>query len=169
VKYSGSEAMFDYDNMVDLIIENAKKLFFPEEWINLDLKFSKFEIFTLMYLDKRKEMTMSDLIEYLHSPMSTATGIADRLVKKGYILRDRSESDRRIVILKITEEGSRLIKDFKDIIAEYLNMVLDDLTDEEKKFLIHIILKIVKNLQAKLNPQTSIEQGKTTIKNIEIE
>jgi MarR family transcriptional regulator, organic hydroperoxide resistance regulator len=169
VKYSEGEAVFDYENVVDLIIENAKKLFFPEEWINLDLKFSKFEMFTMMYLDKRNEMTMSELVEYLNSPMSTATGIADRLVKKGYILRDRSESDRRIVILRLTEEGSRLIKNFKDMIAEYLNMILDDLTDEEKKFLVHIILKIVKNMQAKLNSQTSLGQDKTTIKNIEIE
>lgn len=161
--------MFDYDNIVDLIIDNAKKLFFPEEWIKLDLKFSKFELFTMVYLDKRNEMTMSELVDYLNSPMSTATGIADRLVKKGYILRDRSESDRRIVILKLTEEGSQLIKNLKEMIAANLNMILDDLTEEEKRLLFQILFKILKSLQTKFNSQTSNEEGRNTIKNIEIE
>lgn len=169
MKYSEGEAVIDYENMVDYIIENAKKLFFPEEWIKFDLKFSKFEIFTMMYLDKRNEMTMSELVEYLNSPMSTATGIADRLVRKGYILRDRSESDRRIVILKLSEEGSRLIKNLKEMIAENLNFILDDLTEEEKRFLLQIIFKILKNLQTKFNSQTSNKEDKNNIKIIDIE
>lgn len=161
--------MFDLDNIVDILIENVKKVFFPEEWIELDLKFSKSEIFTMLFLDKRKEVTMTELVEYINSPMSTATGIVDRLVKSGYIKRDRSETDRRIVILTLTEEGSKLIKRLKDMIYGYLSMVVDDLTEEEKKFMTDIVFKIMNNLQKKLSNEAPSGHSKESIKKIDIE
>ena len=168
-KYLEDEAMFDFDNIVDLFIENTKKLFFPEEWIELDLRFSKSELFSMFFLDKRKEVSMTELVEYINTPMSTATGIVDRLVKNGYIKRDRSETDRRIVILRLTDEGSQLIKRLKDLIYGYLNMILDDLTEEEKQFMTRIILKIMDSLQNKLNTKIPGGQNENNLKKIDIE
>lgn len=161
--------MLDFDNIVDLFIENTKKLFFPEEWIALDLKFSKFELFSMLFLDKRKEITMTELVEYINTPMSTATGIIDRLVKNGYIKRDRSEADRRIVILRLTEEGSQLMKRLKDLIYEYLNMIVDDLTEDEKQFMTRIVLKIMNNLQKKLDTKEPSNKNEDSLKKIDIE
>ncbi|HCJ57773.1 MAG TPA: TrmB family transcriptional regulator [Clostridiaceae bacterium] len=160
--------MFDLEDIVDLLIVNLKKLFFPEEWIELDLKFSKFEIFAMLLLYKSSEVTMTELVEYINVPMSTATGIVDRLVKKGYIARERSEADRRIVVLKLTEEGSNLVKNLKDLICKYLNMILQDLTEEEKQSMAHIAMKIMNKLQKGLSFNDSAEQ-KNDIKKISIE
>ncbi|MBL4934488.1 MarR family transcriptional regulator [Clostridium sp. YIM B02515] len=160
--------MFDLDNIVDMLIDNSKKLFFPSEWINLDIKFSKIEIFTLLFLDKNKEATMTELVEYINSPMSTATGIIDRLVRNGYIDRGRSETDRRIVVLKLTDAGSELITNFKNLISSYLKMVIDELTEEEQQFLINIVFKIINKLQSQIS-DTKDDNNKTTIKKINIE
>ena len=161
--------MFDFDNIVNLVIENIKKLFFPEEWIELDLKFSKSELFSMLYIDKRKEVTMSELVEYINTPMSTATGIIDRLVKNGYVKRERSETDRRIVVLRLTEEGLRFIKELKDMIYEYLGMAIKDLTEEEKQFMARIVLKILNNLQNRADSKTHDGQKEDAIKAIDIE
>ena len=37
--------MFDLNEISDMLFENLKKVFFPEEWLRLDMKFSKSEIF----------------------------------------------------------------------------------------------------------------------------
>ncbi len=161
--------MLDFDNIMDVLIENIKTLFFPEKWIELDLKFSKSEIFTMLYLDKRKESTMTELVEYINTPMSTATGIVDRLVKNGYVFRDRSEEDRRIVILRLTEEGSQLITSLKDLLSRYLSMIIDDLTEEEKQFMTKIALKIMNNLQTKLYSKTNCNKEQDNIRKIDIE
>lgn len=160
--------MFDLDNIVDMLIDNSKKLFFPNEWINLDIKFSKIEIFTMIFLDKNKEATMTELVEYINSPMSTATGIIDRLVRNGYIDRGRSETDRRIVVLKLTDAGSQLVMNFKNLLSSYLRMVVDELTEEEQKFLINIVFKIINKLQSQIS-DTKDDNNKTTIKKINIE
>lgn len=161
--------MFDLDSIMDLFIDNIKKLFFPEEWIKLDLKFSKSEIFTMFFLDKKKEVTMTELVEYINSPMSTATGIVDRLVKNGYVKRDRSDTDRRIVVLSLTEEGSQFIKNLKNLISEYINMVLEDLTEEEKQFMLGIVFKMLNKLQNQWNTNKPDEQNRDALKKINIE
>ena len=161
--------MFDLDSIIDLLIENIKKIFSFEEWVELDLKFSKSEIFTMLFLDKKKELTMTELVEYINSPMSTATGIADRLVRSGCIIRERSDTDRRVVILKLTEKGSMLIERMKDMIQGYISMAVENLTEEEIQSLTNIIFKILNNLQKKLNAEIPGDRSIDSIKKINIE
>ncbi|UOQ44992.1 MarR family transcriptional regulator [Halobacillus salinarum] len=161
--------MTDFDNLEDLFFNHIEKLFFPEEWLKLDLKFSKSEILTMLYLYKRKEITMREIVEYLNSPMSTATGIADRLVKNGFIHRCRSEHDRRIVILKLSEKGTGLVKEIMNMVSSYVNVVLDNLTEEEKQFLTQIVLKIISSVQKKLSEDHVQPEDNHSIKKIEIE
>ncbi|HYE83393.1 MAG TPA: MarR family transcriptional regulator [Clostridia bacterium] len=161
--------MFGTDDIMDIILENIKKLFYPGDWMELDLKFSKSELFTMLYLDRRKETTMTELVEYINSPMSTATGIVDRLVKSGYIIRGRSETDRRIVVLTLTEEGKKLIEKLKSMMLGYINMAIDDLTEEETQFLTNIIFRIMNNLQKKLSAKVPGEKDEAVIKKIDIE
>jgi DNA-binding MarR family transcriptional regulator len=161
--------MDDFNNISDLLFDNLKKVFFPEEWLNLDLKFSKSEIFAMFLIDKRKEITMTELAEYIHSPMSTATGIVDRLVEGGYINRERSGSDRRIVTLGLTEAGSQLISSLKNLISEYVSLIMEDLTQGEKQVLTNVVLKIMNNLKTKFNQKLPDEHNDNTIRKIDIE
>jgi DNA-binding MarR family transcriptional regulator len=45
---------------------------------------------------------------YLHP--STISGVVDRLEKKGYLVRDRGQEDRRVVMVQLTPKGKRLIR-----------------------------------------------------------
>jgi len=45
---------------------------------------------------------------YLHP--STITAAVDRLEKKGYVLRNRIERDRRVISVQLTPKGNRLAK-----------------------------------------------------------
>lgn len=139
--------MDNYENMSDLFLNLLKKYIFPDDSIKLDLKFSKSEFFTMMLIDKKVEITMTELSEYINSPLNTATGIVDRLVKSGYIKRDRSETDRRVVLIQFTEKGSDEVKKVKELISKYFNIILKDLTAKEKMFLFSILLKVMNNLQ----------------------
>jgi DNA-binding MarR family transcriptional regulator len=160
--------MADFNDLSEFLFENIKKVFFPEEWLDIDLKFSKSELFAMLIIDKRKEITMTELAEYIHSPMSTATGIIDRLVKGGYIRRDRSESDRRIVVLHLDEKGNNMITELKNVMSKYSNAIIEDLTQDEKQFLTEIIFKVVNRLKTKFT-DVSKEKEIGSIKKIEIE
>lgn len=67
---------------LDLLLDNAKKLFYPEEWVSLDLTLSKTEVFCLLWMERNTDITMTKIADLLDIPMSTTTGVVNRLVKR---------------------------------------------------------------------------------------
>lgn len=141
--------LVQYEDFLDFLLNHARKLFSPEEWISIDLSLSKTEIFCLLWMSKNHEVIMSDIAGFLDIPMSTTTGVVNRLVKKGYLERYRSETDRRIVVITLTEEGHQLVKEVRAAAAHYFKLVTEMLTEEEKVFLLQIFKKIVKQIADK--------------------
>ncbi|HPD00745.1 MAG TPA: MarR family transcriptional regulator [Acetivibrio sp.] len=159
----------DYTEILNYFIDNIKKLFYPEEWLNLDLSFSKSEIFVILVVDRQGEITMSKIADYINSPMSTATGIVDRLVKKGYLKRERSESDRRVVAIKLTDEGKSLIDEFKKTAFKYIKLIYDSLTDEERVLVMKIFTRIVDIISSNESAEDSEDEDQNKLKKIDIE
>ena len=153
------------DQIIELLFENIGCFFLPESWLQLDLKFSKSELLSLLIIDRRGELTMTELSDYIGSPMSTANGVVERLIKKGCVHRGRSDSDRRIVVLRLTEEGARFIAGIKELISGYLKAALEALSSEEIETLLGIVMKIVRGLQSRPGP----EQAAAPLKRIAIE
>ena len=54
------------------------------------------------------------------------------LVKKGYVSRERSEEDRRMVIIKLTEKGLRAYERHKIFHEKMVDAALQSLADDEK-------------------------------------
>jgi len=62
----------------------------------------------LMLLRFNGPLTMSRLAEMLDVSVASATGIVDRMEKKGVIERRRSDEDRRVVQVYVTEKGEQV-------------------------------------------------------------
>ena len=86
---------------------------------------------------------MSQIAAYVNVSMSTATGIVDRLVKNGFLERNRTETDRRIVMISLTKKAEKLIEEIKTTASRYISLVSDALTEEERTFMYSIFMKIV--------------------------
>lgn len=53
-------------------------------------------------------VALTDIAEHMYSDLSTINGIVNRLEKQGFVKRERSTSDRRVVLVKLTETGRNL-------------------------------------------------------------
>ncbi|MEW6540421.1 MAG: MarR family transcriptional regulator [Bacillota bacterium] len=62
-------------------------------------------------LKKHGRMTVSELAESLGVSLSAVTVTADKLCRSGIMRRERSEQDRRVVWLALTEDGYRVVSD----------------------------------------------------------
>ena len=87
----------------------------------------------LQLLEKRDEVTVGDVAEYLHISPNTASGNVKRLVKGGFIKKESSLEDERKVILHLTQSGKTtvLINTYYD--EDKLARVSESLTEEEKQ------------------------------------
>ncbi|AET68319.1 transcriptional regulator [Desulfosporosinus orientis DSM 765] len=137
------------EKVLDFVLDNLKKVFFPEEWIQLDLSVSKTELLAMLIVDRHGEVIMSQISDYLNAPLSTTTGLVNRLVKCGYLQRERSDEDRRIVTIQLTDKGKTMMRELKATLESYLERINTLLSAEERQVLFKIIMKIVNELSRK--------------------
>lgn len=94
-------------------------------------------------LDELGDMSLSDLSDRIRAQNSTVTGIVDRMEREGLVDRKRSNEDRRVVHIRLTEKGQRLARSlnfepFKLFRAAFENAV----THEELRTLLALLDKI---------------------------
>jgi len=120
------------------------------------LEISREEIRALVILDSGQRMMMSNLAESLAVPLSTATHTVDRLVAKGLVLRNRSEEDRRVVQVEMSEYGRKLQESFRDKRKLMARSWLEPLSSGEREVFLELMSKITR--LAKPVPEEAVAQ-----------
>jgi DNA-binding MarR family transcriptional regulator len=157
------------ENFIDNFIDQVKFFYYPDQWNDFFIDYSKNEIFTLFFLYKNKETNVSQIAEYINAPLNTITGVVNRLVKKGVAQRIRSAEDRRIVLLTLTEQGKELVDQEKKLLLKYMSKLNEVLTEEEKKVLMSIFNKVQQVFLSKNTEEDTEKETKPKIRRIEIE
>lgn len=101
------------------------------------------EFAVLQTLFIQSPLMASEIANELKVSSSHITAVTDRLVGKNYIQRVRSDSDRRIVYLEITEDGREIARKMDNIKNNYLEKKFAALTDEDIKRMIDSSIKLL--------------------------
>jgi len=70
-----------------------------------ELAFVPADIQTMRFVSTHAGCKLSDLADHLGVVPTTASSIVDRLVDRGFVRRDRPETNRRAIALALTDEG----------------------------------------------------------------
>lgn len=89
----------------------------------------------------------SAMAELLRITSGAVTGIADRLIEHGYIERTRSEEDRRIVYLEITEEGRKLVGFILEMREHIMFKLYNGFEVEEMEIATNMFQRMSRNLE----------------------
>ena len=81
------------------------------------------QLHILYTLQGSGEMPMSRLAEVLHVSLSSATGLIDRIEERGFVERTRVPEDRRIVLIRVTDAGRRMLEEVDAISSDLLRSV----------------------------------------------
>jgi DNA-binding MarR family transcriptional regulator len=93
----------------------------------LRLGISMAQLHILYTLQRTGEMPMSRLADILNVSLSNATGLIDRIEERGFVERTRVAEDRRIVLIRVTESGSRALEEIDALNEDLLRSVLGSL------------------------------------------
>ena len=94
--------------------------------LNSEFHITTPQMICLYELLRNNGMTLSGLAKTVSLNISTVNGIVDRLETKGLLSRQRSDVDRRKVLLHITDAG-------RQITREAPSLLQDKLSDELRK------------------------------------
>ena len=94
----------------------------------------------------RGELTLKELEKQLQVAQSTAAGIISRMEQKGFVASFSSGNDRRIKILRITEEGRRCFAESQIHATESEAQLLAVLSEQEQDTLRRLLEKVSESL-----------------------
>ncbi len=104
------------------------------------------ELNAISFIGREGPCIMRSIAEHMQLAVSTITTIVDKLVNKGLVIRERSEEDRRIVKVSLTEQGEMVYKADLDIHLELSQAMLSTLNEDEQEILIVLLRKISRKL-----------------------
>lgn len=105
-----------------------------------DITTNDMHIIDIIGINEKKNM--SSVAKALSVTMGTLTIAINNLVKKGYVNRERSEKDRRIVYVELSKKGIEAYNKHQEFHMNMVNSMLDTLNEDEADSLIRGLQKI---------------------------
>ena len=101
------------------------------------------QLMCLMAVVEKDSDTAIDIAARIHISPSTLVGVLDRLESKGFIARERSQEDRREVLVTATSAGREFAAHTPFPLQHSLHRALRQLSEEERKELANWMERLV--------------------------
>lgn len=155
----------DIFEMMIRYVDEVKELLSSEIWENIFLNCSKNEILIFWLLYLKKEVNMTEIAEYIHVPLNTATGMIGRLEKNGLVERTRSAEDKRVVLIRFSTKGSRQFQKLMGELLRYGGKIFSEMTEEE----VQLFFKMIEKAKRVLKEERKKEEPQKKVRKIVIE
>jgi DNA-binding MarR family transcriptional regulator len=108
------------------------------------------QITAVKLLEGFGDLSLSELSERMSAKNSTITGLVDRMERDGLVLRERSDKDRRVVLIRLTDEGRKLAEEVPVASMEIFANALRSLTRDERNQLRGLLRTLTDRVRAEV-------------------
>lgn len=107
-----------------------------DEFFSTISKFTLAQITVLNTIGEHQPCTMTEIAKQAKLAMSTITSVLNKLVKINYVIRYRSDADRRIVLAKLTPQGNQIVFKQLELLHNSCRELLQSLQPDEQSNLL---------------------------------
>ena len=100
------------------------------------------EVHTIEAIGMYQTKSMSEVAKNLQITVGTLTVAINNLVKKGYVERFRCQSDKRVVLIKLTKKGKLLYRVHEQFHKNVVKATISGLTKQEREVLCQTLIKL---------------------------
>lgn len=100
------------------------------------------QVTAIKVLESFGELSLTDLSARMSATNSTVTGIADRMERDGLVERVRSETDRRVIRIRLTDKGRELASQIPIASMALFADALRSLDEKDRRDLTRILRKL---------------------------
>ena len=139
--------MNQYEAINDVLVNLFNEILDLEERALITPEYKNISVNDMHIMDAvgiREQKNMSTVARALNVTVGTLTIAVNNLVKKGYIQRVRSEEDRRVVLISLTEKGEKAFCHHRDFHEKMVLAILKGLNVEETEALTRALTKLQK-------------------------
>ena len=141
-----------YEIINKLLVDTFNDVMYIEEQalkIGMFSDVSITEVHTIEAVTMYKKKTMSELAKCLNITVGTLTVAINNLVKKGYVERFKSETDKRVVYVGLTKRGRLLYRVHDKFHKDMVKATIDGLSKQEEDILANALIRLDKFLKEK--------------------
>lgn len=134
----------------ELLVELFNHILYLEEKNLQDqgITLSMSEVHILENIEKSSTKTMSDVARLNLVTQGTLTVAIHRLVEKGYVIRQKDETDKRIVRLSLPSSAIEILSAHALFHEKMIDHCIDDLHVDEDQMLITSLSKVMNYFKA---------------------
>ncbi len=105
------------------------------------------------------DLSLSSLSERIKAQNSTVTGIIDRMEREDLVRRERSDADRRIVLIRLTDKGQALAQEIHVEPMEIFRRALQSLPKKDVEELFRVLDLVQQRVRDILGPNGKEEEA----------
>lgn len=125
-------------NLFNSVMETEEKAIITEQF--KDITNNDMHIIDAIGIEEPR--SMSAIAKLLDVTVGTLTTNMNSLENKGYIVRERSKTDKRVVFVLLTEKGKKAFFHHRDFHKKMIKSIVKDLDEEEMKVLIRCMYNL---------------------------
>ena len=103
------------------------------------MKITLAQIAVLEILVREGALRMTDLARLINVTTAAMTGMVERLVRDGYVVRTSDDGDRRIIKVRATAKGGRIVKEITERKKNMLGKIFGVISQAEREEYIRIL------------------------------
>lgn len=130
-------------------LQKDLRTFFEEH----ELTHRQYNVLRILYVRGKNGLSCQTIRERLVTNVSDISRLIDRMVDKNLVRRERSEKDRRVVLIHLTDGGKTLCQTVDDQLVKKHKNQFDHLPQSEIEQLNELLLKVIDR------PDTNDERG----------
>lgn len=109
---------------------------------------SQVAVLIFLHTQERAQATIKDIQRFLNVSQPTATGLVRRLEKKGFVRVFEDPQDRRVRIVRLTNETSSVYESIQSLMRETEAMLMQGFSAQERDQVYALLNRIYQNTQA---------------------
>ena len=103
-------------------------------------------ILTALY-ESDKKLTMKEIAQKIGKDKSTVTPLVNKLIRLGYIEKEKSITDKRVTYISLTSKARDIEDRFNFISSQVKETAYKDFTKEEKEEFLRLLRKLNSNFK----------------------
>lgn len=135
------------NEIVEMMFKVSRLMKDKMSYKNKLIHLSILQIQTLVYLNKNKKVSMSDIAGYFSIELPSATSLLNKLYDQKLVERHADEEDRRLVMITLTNDGKILLKQAMCERKKTMEKILLYLSEKERSNLLAILVSLNNKLQ----------------------
>lgn len=123
----------------DLLVDTFRSILKVEEdtlkSTKIDLSISELHLLEAVGKNREQGRTISELAQELDITLPSVTVAINKLLKKGYVRKEKSGDDARMVYVVLTKQGSKVDHAHRYFHRQMVRQVSSEFSEEEKRIL----------------------------------